>query len=61
MGIVDGRAEDESVRLLGTGAKLVDGIVEDAGAGFAAASARQKISLSIPCSSSAVATSASAR
>ncbi len=30
MGIVDGRAEDKSVRLLGTGAKLVDGIAEDA-------------------------------
>ena len=40
MGIVDGRAEDESVRLLGTGAKLVDGIVEDASAGLAATPAR---------------------
>lgn len=40
MGIVDGRAEDESVGLLGKRAKLVDGIVEDASAGFAATPAR---------------------
>lgn len=40
MGIVDGRAEDKSVRLLGKRAKLVDGIVEDASAGLAATPAR---------------------
>ncbi|MFR9005498.1 MAG: hypothetical protein ACLVKA_03700 [Collinsella aerofaciens] len=71
MGIVDRRAEDESVRLLAFGAKLVDGIVEDASAvsrqrpramqPAAGLAPIQKISLSIPCASSVVATSASAR